>query len=334
MNEAEPLVHLEWGTACELVDRAERIAVVTHIYPDGDAIGSMMGLAQALREQGKTVYPFVDGGLPRRFAFVPNSADIQAEVSDQQFDLVISTDASDLSRLGKVGAVLHQQDCPLIQLDHHQTNLIFGDVNLVDARTVAAAEGILDWIDWMGWTLSKQTAQALLTGIVTDTMCFRTNNVTADLMGKVQRLMAAGADLNDIVQRTLASQPTGLIRLYGRVLPRLQLEDQVIWVTLTPDDYRAAHMEVGEYNGLSSYLVQADEAVIAAVFVLMEQGQVDVSMRAVPGYDVSQIALSMGGGGHVLASGCTLKNMTLEESVERLIPMLKAEATRGRRLYE
>ncbi len=334
MSEGGPLIHLEWQAAEELVRQAQKIVTVTHIYPDGDAIGSMMGLTLALREHEKTVTPVVDGGLPSRFAFVPHSSDIVAEAPDQKPDLVISTDASDLDRLGKAGAALRQYDCPLLQLDHHQTNLLFGDTNLVDARTVAAAEGVLDWLERLGWEVSPPVAQALLTGIVTDTLCFRTNNVTANLMGKVQALMQAGADLNNIVQRTLATQPIGLIRLYGRVLPRLHFEDEVIWVTVTPDDYRSSAVTVGEYNGLSSYLVQADKAAIAAVFKLMDDGSIDVSMRAVPGYDVSQVALELGGGGHVLASGCTLNNMSLEESTALVIPRLKAETARGQRLYD
>ncbi len=332
MNET-PLVHLEWDEARELVEQAQKIAVVTHIYPDGDAIGSLMGLTTALCEQGKEVVPFVDGGLPQRFAFVPDSDTIQGDVNGFDPDLVISTDASDKERLGDVGATLFNIGRPLIQLDHHQTNLLFGDVNLVDARTVAAAEGVLDWIDRMGWPLSAATAQCLLTGVVTDTLCFRTNNVTAAVMGKVQRLMTAGADLSSIVQRTLASQPTGLMRLYGRVLPRVMLEDGVVWATVTEEDYRAVGMEPGEYTGLSSYLVQVDDAVIAVVFTGLDRNRVDVSMRAVPGYDVSQVALNLGGGGHVLASGCTLRKTTLKASEERVIPLLKAEAQRGERVY-
>lgn len=334
VTKASPLIHLEWEAASDLIHRAQNIATVTHLRPDGDAIGSLLGLTLALRTQGKTVTPFVDGGLPERFNFLPDSQDIRGSLNpNESFDLLISTDASDLERIGKVGAALKALNCPFIQLDHHQTNLIFGDVNLVDARTAAASEGVLDLIDYMGWHLTQPIAQCLLTGIVTDTLCFRTDSVTPALMGKAQRLLAEGASLSAIVQRTLARQPTQQIRLYGLVLPRVALEDGVIWVSVTSEDYKAVGMDAGEYNGLSGFLIEAEDAVISLVFKAVEKGEVEVSLRAVPGYDVSQVALEMGGGGHVLASGFTLYNVSLEESIERVLPKIKAAAAQGQRVY-
>lgn len=328
-----PLICLEWDIAAELVDEAQKIIVVTHVQPDGDAIGSMMGLTMALREKGKTVLPVVDGGMPRGFAFVPGSETIRNSVDGFEPDLVISTDASDRARIGDVGEAALSYDTPLIQLDHHQTNLIFGDVNLVDARTVAAAEGVLDWLDQLGWVLSPVVAQCLLTGLVTDTLCFRTSNVTGTVLGKAQRLMEAGADLAAVVQRTVVRKSAKLMRLHGEVLSRIVLEDGVIWATVTADDFQAAGMEVGAYTGLSSDLIQAEEAVISVTFTEMGDGRIDVSMRAVPGFDVSGIALELGGGGHVQASGCGLKEMTIQESIELVLPKLKAEAASGTPLY-
>lgn len=332
-NEDTPLICLEWDKAAELVDSAKKIIVVTHVQPDGDAIGSMMGLSMALREQGKTVLPVVDGGMPRGFAFVPGSDTICDNVKGFVPDLVISTDASDRGRIGDVGASALAHGTPFIQLDHHQTNLMFGDVNLVDARTVAAAEGVLDWLDQLGWSLTSTVAQCLLTGLVTDTLCFRTSNVTGTVLGKAQRLMEAGADLAAVVQRTVVRKSAKLMRLHGEVLSRIVLEDGIIWATITAEDFKAADMEVGAYTGLSSDLIQVDEAVISVTFTEMGDGRIDVSMRSVPGFDVSGIALELGGGGHVQASGCGLTGMTIQESVELVLPKLKAEAARGTPIY-
>ncbi|NDJ85205.1 MAG: bifunctional oligoribonuclease/PAP phosphatase NrnA [Chloroflexi bacterium] len=333
MTDGASLVHLDWAEAAELIQRSQNIAVVTHVYPDGDAIGSMMGLVLALRQHGKQATPVVDGGLPRQFAFVPGGEEILKGADGLSPDLVISTDASDLERLGKAGAALRNLDCPFIQLDHHQTNLLFGDVDLVDARTVASAEVVFDWLEQLGWTPSRDVAQALLTGIVTDTMCFRTSNVTAETLAKSQRLMSYGADLAGIVQRTLARQPFGLIRLYGQVLPRIRLDNGIIWVKVLAEDYKAVDMEIGEYNGLSGYLIQADEAMISVVFKQMSDREIEVSMRAVPGFDVSQVALELGGGGHRLASGCTLRGVDMEGAVQKVMDRLQVEIARGKPLY-
>lgn len=328
------LVRLEWESAAALVNQAHKIILITHVFPDGDAIGSLMGLTLALKEQGKMVCPVVDGGLPERFSFVPGSEMVQPSADGFVADLVITTDASDWERLGENGVAARQQGCPILQLDHHQTNLMFADVNLVDARTVAASEGVLDWLDQLGWQPSQQVAQALLTGIVTDTLCFRTSNVQPATLGKAQRLLEYGADLAGIVQRTLSRQPASLIRLYGEVLSRVQIDSGVIWLALTEDDYQRVGMSSGEYDGLSGYLIQVEEAVISCVLKPMGNNQVEISLRAVPGFDVSQIALSLGGGGHVLASGATLKEVTMDETIAKVLPLLQAESARGRRLYD
>ena len=334
INQDAPLVQLEWERAKELIDNASTIAVVTHVNPDGDAIGSLMGMVLALREQGKKVTPYVDGGCPKVFRFIPGTEDILGEIDDIQPDLVISTDSSDLQRIGIVGAALTQKGVPYIQLDHHQTNRIFGDVNLVDARTVAAAEGVFDLIETFGWELSQAAAQALLTGIVTDTLCFRTSNITAPVFAKVQRLMEAGADLTLIVQNTMARQSTVLHRLQARVLNRMKVEDGVIWLPLYGEDFRAFGLPTKTYTGLASYLIQADEAYISATFKEIEPNEIECSFRATPGFDVSQIALQLGGGGHVLASGCTIRGKSIQEVQSEVVALLKEQVKRGAPVYK
>lgn len=328
-----PLILLEWDKAQELLDKAQTIVTLTHVMPDGDAIGSVMGLTLALREQGKTVIPAVDGGCPEDFHFIPFSEDIRDNLDRVKPDLIISTDASDKARVGKVGESILGNGIPYIQLDHHQTNVIFGDANLVDARTVAASEGVLDWLIQLGWAVSPQVAQCLLTGMITDTLCFRTANVSAQTFSKAQILMEAGADLPLIVQNTLARMPISLLRLYGQVLPKIKLERGVIWLSVTKDDYDNAGADFNNYTGLSGYLVQADEAYISAVFKELEPNVVECSFRSVPGFDVSQVAFKLGGGGHVQASGCTVHGKSLTDLETEVIAMLKNEIAVGTPLY-
>lgn len=331
-NNPAPLVQLEWDKAAELVATAQKIAVVTHLQPDGDAIGSMMGLTMALRSRGKHVTPYVEGGLPERFAFVPNSADIQSSLQNPLPDVVISTDSSDTERLGEIGAALLGLGRPLIQLDHHQTNLMFGDANLVDARTAAASEGVLDWLDQLGIPLNADIAQSLMTGLVTDTLCFRTSNVSAHTLQTGQRLIAAGANLTQVVQLTLARIPTGLMRLQALAVSRMQLEDGLVWAAIDESDIVASGMRVGDYTGLSGYLIQADDAKVSAAFTVIGP-DVECSFRSIPGYSVAEISLALGGGGHVAAGGATLRGVTLDQALARVLPMLKAELARGEPVY-
>lgn len=222
---------------------------------------------------------------------------------------------------------------PLIQLDHHQTNLLFGDANLVDARTSAASEGVLDWLDQLQIPLNAQIAQALITGLVTDTLCFRTPNVSANTLQTGQRLIAAGADLTQVVQLTLARIPTGLMRLQALAVSRMQLEDGLVWAVIDEVDLASCGMQVGDYTGLSGYLIQADDACIAASFTVVGD-DVECSFRAIPGYNVAEIALALGGGGHVAASGATLRGVTAEQALARVLPMLKGELAHGTPIYD
>jgi phosphoesterase RecJ-like protein len=319
---------MNWNEAKALVDSAHNIVIVTHVSPDGDAIGSLLGLAWSLRQLGKQVTVAVDDGLPAGFAFLPGAADIQANLNGVQPDLVIAVDCGDRSRMGEVGAAATAAHPPLINLDHHVTNTQFGDANLVDGGTVAAAEGVFDWLPRLGVTLDPTIATCLLTGIVTDTLCFRTDNVTAAVLGKAQQLMEAGAQLSDITQRTVMRMPYESLKLWSAVMPTVRMDNHVIWAVIDKATRESLNYTNKRDGGLVSLLVSADEAYISAVFREQDDGRVEIGFRAVPGFDVASVALALGGGGHALASGCTL-DVPLAEAIDRVLPMLKDAAAKG-----
>jgi phosphoesterase RecJ-like protein len=315
---------MDWDRANALVSGAQTILIVTHVGPDGDAIGSMLGLAHALHETGKDVITAVDGGVPSDLVFLPGADRVRASLDGLDVDLVIAVDCGDESRMGRVGQVARKNGLPLINLDHHRTNTLFGNANLVDLATVAASEGVLDWLDLLSLPVSQTTAFCLLTGIVTDTLCFRTDNVSSRTLGKAQRLMALGASLAEIVQRTVSRQSYAGLRLWGAVLPTVRLEEHVIWAVITQAQFTEAGY-TGEYDdaGLVSTLVETEEAYISAVFKEQPDGAVEIGFRAVPGFDTSGVAVALGGGGHALASGVTVRGEPLETLVPRVIELLK-----------
>jgi len=324
---------MQWDEANRLLADARSILVLTHVEPDGDAIGTMLGLAHALRRMGKEVITAVDGGVPPDLAFIPGSEAVRPSLDNLNADLTIAVDCGDEPRMGQVGQVAVKSGAPLINLDHHPTNTLFGRANLVDPATVASAEGILDWLDHLGVTLDPTTAYCLLTGLVTDTLCFRTDNVTSDTLGKAQRLMAAGAPLGEIVQRTVTHRTYAGLRLWSLVMPTVRLEDHVIWAVITQDMYAKAGYRATDDDGLVSTLIQVDEAYISLVFKEKPSGLVEIGIRAVPGFDTTQVAVALGGGGHRLASGATVRE-PLETVVPRVVELFKAEARRGKPLVE
>lgn len=318
---------MDWERAAQLLAAAQRIIVLTHIDPDGDAFGSMLGLAAALRDMGRHVTTAVDGGIDPAFRFLPGADAVQDQLNGHSADLVIVTDCSDERRIGDVGKAGRALGVPVINLDHHRTNTHFGDAVLVDASTVAASEGVLDWLDVLGARIGPATAQCLLTGIVTDTLCFRTSNVTERALGKAQRLMQAGGNLGEIVARTVSRTPAPVFMLWKAVMPRVRLEDHVIWAAISQADFRQAGIHDEDDGHFVSLLMQVDQAYVACVLTEVERG-VDISIRSVPGFDVSAVALALGGGGHTQASGATLDGLTLAEAEAQVIPLLR-EAVRA-----
>jgi phosphoesterase RecJ-like protein len=336
-------MRLDWDKASDLVAGANSILVVTHVGPDGDAIGSMLGLAQALRSVGKAVITAVDGGVPHDLTFLPDAASVHTSLDDAilkcaalngaEVDLVIAVDCGDESRMGQVGQVALQSGAPLINLDHHRTNTLFGQANLVDLTTVASAEGVLDWLDHMGIAVDPVAAFCLLTGLVTDTLCFRTSNVTSATLGKAQRLMESGASLAEIAQRTVNRKSFQGLQLWAHVLPTMQLENHVVWAVITQAVYRTLAYPDWDDAGLVSTLITAQDAYIAAVFKEKPDGTVEIGMRAVPGFDTSEVAVALGGGGHALASGATVDE-ALGTLVPRVVHMLQEAIVRGVPLVE
>lgn len=321
---------LEWDKATALVQDAQRILVLSHVGPDGDAFGSLLGMAHALRRLGKDVITALDGGVLPEFTFLPGADDIHPALDEVavDVDLVIAVDCGDKSRMGQVGQVALATGKPLINLDHHRTNTLFGDANLVDESTVAAAEGVMDWLPRLGVELDAEIALCLLTGLVTDTLCFRTDNVTSDTLGKAQQLMAYGASLSDIVQRTVNHRPYAGVRLWSVVMPTVQMAEHVMWATITQDMFRQADYVGYDDAGLVSMLVQTEGVYVAVVFREKPDGSVELGIRAVPGYDTSDVAVALGGGGHPAASGATVHE-PLNVVVPRAVKMLQDVVRNG-----
>jgi len=304
-----------------LIHRARRILVVAHVAPDGDAIGSLLALGQALQALGKQVVMACADPVPSPFHYLPGHEAITDDPVGE-FQLLISLDGSDIHRLGDIYRPAAFAHVPLLNIDHHVTNVHFGTVNWVDTRAAAVAEMVFELIEALGVRLTPDIALCLLNGIVTDTRGFRTSTTTIKTMTIATRLMEAGASLNLITEQVLNRRPLAMIRLWGEALSTLQLRDRVIWAEITQAmRERTGMRENDSVGGLASFLVSAHEADVAVVFSEKADGKVEVGFRAAPGYDVSGVALQFGGGGHPQASGCTL-NGSLREVRERVLAAL------------
>jgi phosphoesterase RecJ-like protein len=288
----------------EEIGRARRILLITHVAPDGDAIGSLLAMIWLLRSRGKEVTATSEDPVPAIYAWLPGSEEV-AQQGSGSYDLVMGLDCSDLRRLGRVFRE-ELAALPLVNIDHHVTNTLFGTVNWVDPSCVATAQMVLVLANSLGWEVTLPVATCLLTGLVTDTRSFRTSNVDDAAMRAALQLIDAGAPLSDITHRVLDQRSLSSIRLWGQAIAGLHLQDGLLWTEVTRDmRQRWAPDENGD-SGLANFLSGVREADAVVVFTERDDGTVDVGMRAVPGYDVSQVALELGGGGHPQASGCSM----------------------------
>lgn len=289
----------------ELIVSARRLLLVTHVAPDGDAIGSLLGLGWLLMAQGKELILVCEDPVPEAYAYLPGSEKVVRR-SGGYYDLAISLDCSDQRRMGNVfddGVVT----APLINIDHHVTNTRFGTVNWVDPSSVATAQMILDLADALGWEVTEEVACCLLTGMVTDTRSFRTSNVDLDAMRAALRLMEAGGSLSEVTRQALDQRPLSSVRLWGQAIDGLHLEDGILWTQVTRSMRQRWSLGEDGDSGLANFLSGVREAKVVVVFTERNAGTIDVGMRAVPDYDVAQAALRLGGGGHPQAAGCTLE---------------------------
>jgi phosphoesterase RecJ-like protein len=298
------------------IEGASRILIVTHVGPDGDALGSLTAMGKALTQQDKSFLLVCDDPLPRRFDYLPLSEGVKQSVDTAvAYDLLIALDCGDEQRMGKAFADLPEPHPFIINIDHHITNTQFGDVNLVDAAATSTAEILYCLFQELGYTLTADLALSLLTGLVTDTLGFRTTSVSAQTMKIAGELMDAGANLGLVMANTLTLKPLSTLRLWQIGLNKMKLDNGLVWTSISNEERLAVGHLSSSTAGLVNLMADVEQAAAGAVLLEMDDGTVRVGFRCRPPYNVSEVAVNLGGGGHALASGCTLNG-----------PLAKAEA--------
>ncbi len=300
--------------------QANRILLITHVSPDSDAIGSALGMAHALRTLGKTVTPSCADAIRDRFDILPGQADMVTQASGA-FDLVVALDCGDELRLGSVWTNRPNPKPFLINIDHHISNTRFGQINWIDPSAASTSEMVLQLLDQLGMPLNQDTAVCLLYGIVGDTMGFRTPNTTSRQLQYAERCMEAGASLFESIDQQFNQRSQALVCLWGKAINAMKVKDRVAYTAVSKTMRAACGMGISDLN-LSSFLVSMNEVDRAAVLVEKDDGQVEISLRAKRGYNVSNAAVVLGGGGHSLAAGATIDG-PLDAATKQVLLALK-----------
>ncbi|MFA5052035.1 MAG: bifunctional oligoribonuclease/PAP phosphatase NrnA [Patescibacteria group bacterium] len=315
MNEFDPIfkkIHDE-------VMKAGHILVISHQNPDGDAIGSLIGISHYLHHHQKSHVLFCLTDVPDYLRFIKGTETIRSEekyLQKNEYDLVIILDSGDLEYAGVARHFRTLKGLPIvINIDHHPTNQLYGHINLVHPAASSTAEIIYHLLDYHRIPFTKEVATALLTGIMTDTGSFTNMATTPSSMEASSRLMAHGARVRDINANTMRNKSLNQLQLWGRALSRLKMNAQtgIVTTVLTQKDFQELKMDEDSSEGISNFLNSVGEA--KAVIVLREKsdGTIKASLRTTqPSVDVSKIAKYFGGGGHKKAAGFTIKGTLME----------------------
>lgn len=317
------LVRAAW----QMMMDASHIALLAHEHPDGDALGSALGLAFVLRGFGKTCVPVCTDPAPAVYRFLPGVEGLQQDLGDESFDLVIALDAGDLTRYGALyerhRAFLDR--AAIVNLDHHLTSAGCGQVNIIDVASAATAELITLLLMQVGVAISHDAAVCLMTGIVTDTRAFEYSATTPRTLEVAAHLMRAGAVPAEIVKPVYRMNPLPKARLWGLAQSAIEsaLDGRLVWSVLTQEMLSAAGASMGMDDSLPSYLIDIEGAEIAALFKEHADGYPRVSLRTVHPYNAALMAAHFGGGGHERAAGLTFRG-TLEQAKTEVLAYLEA----------
>jgi phosphoesterase RecJ-like protein len=251
---------------------------------------------------------------------IPPKGEASAADTAQDFDLIVAVDCSDEGRLGNV---LEGSSVLDINIDHHPTNTGFARYNWVEPKAVATAEMLAECLADCRLPITQPIANALLFGLITDTLGFRTQNMTSKALRIAADLVDRGGDLPDLYSRGLLSRSFEAARYWGAGLTGLQRDGRLIWTALTLKDRRAVGYPGRDDADLISVLSTVEDADVAIVFTEQMNGNVKVSWRSGPGYDVSRVALQFGGGGHAAASGAEIEGK-LEEVQARVLEVTRS----------
>jgi len=285
------------------IQSSTRVLVTSHIRPDGDAIGSSLALGLALLDIGKQVQVVLEDGLPSSFTHLPGSEHIKSK-AEGEFDLIICVDCSDVKRVGNVLVNYHAPD---IVIDHHSTNGAFGELNLIESQAAATASVLERHMREWELTITAPIAANLLTGLVTDTLGFRTSNTTPEVLRQAADLIELGADMTRLYYLSLVRRTFTASKYWGAGLSALERADGIVWTELTLADRKAAGYTGNDDADLISIISSIDEADIAIIFIEQSKNKTKVSWRGLkPNIDVAQIASHFGGGGHKAAAGAEI----------------------------
>lgn len=310
----------------EAIKASETICVVGHVRPDGDCIGSQLGLTLALLNIGKSVCCWNQDPLPAKLAFLDPKKLIQPPEKGRKFDTVIATDCASLERLGTTADCITERKI-FINIDHHASNTRYGDINWIAGREPSTGELIFRLLKVANWPITPAISDCLFTAVSTDTGSFQyptTRPATYHVAGE---LVKRGANLEKICDEVYQSYPLARVRLLRHVYNKFRLthDNQIAYFWLKKADYTRTGSDPSDSEGLIDHIRAIDPVILACVFEEIEPDVTRISLRSKsPKVDVNKIAQLFGGGGHSAAAGARIQGTPLSTQRKVVAALKKA----------
>jgi phosphoesterase RecJ-like protein len=297
----------------QAVRDSETICVVGHVRPDGDCIGSQLGLGYGLKNAGKKVTVWNEDEMPKKLAFLDPDRLLQKPRAGLRFDCVIATDCASYERLGKVGEGIKERQV-FINIDHHASNTRYADLNWISAKEPSTGELIYYLLQAGKWPITPAIADCLFTAVSTDTGSFQYPSTRPATYHVAAHLVKLGANLAKVCNEVYQSYPLSRVRLLQHVYNKFKLahDDQIAYFWLKKADFSRTGAGPDDAEGLIDHIRAIEPVVVACVFEEMEPDLTRISLRSKSEkVNVSDVAARFGGGGHQAAAGARVRGRPL-----------------------
>lgn len=321
----------EAKTIIDLLQKSDKILITAHLRPDGDAIGSVTGMMKSLEKLGKKVDVDLLDGVPSRFPFVWPSGHpiLQQQEINSVHDVILVLDCGDNERHG-LTIKYDKSKTVLVNIDHHASNVMFGDVNYVDTGAQATCEIVTALLDYGNMPLDQDTAEGLMLGLMTDSRNFSNEGIRHTTYEAAARLVRTGLNTSRILNTLNCSHSEKDLRVQGFGLTNFKIEcdGHLATLVLSQNDLKKLNATVSNIFGSGVFNLPLTIGSVTASVVIFERedGFCACEFRSRGGINVKEVAVALGGGGHLPASGCS-QQVSLPEMAEKAIELMKKQVT-------
>ena len=307
----------------EVINKAKTVGIFTHISPDGDAIGSSLGLYLGLIQLQKEVEVVTDE-YAKCFNFLPSIEKIR-NTTNKKYDLTIALDCASQKRLYDPEQIFDKSNFT-IAIDHHSSNTYFAKLNYIEENSPAVCKTLVKILKRLNINITKEIGECLMAGIITDSGGFRHDNVDDETFEFAASMLDIGVNISNIYFRTFDLKTKSQFKLLSIANSRLELyaNGKIALTYVTQEDFKKVNASIGDHEGIVN-VGQNVEGVLVSIFLREdEDGSYKISLRSNENVNVSEIAKKFDGGGHPQAAGCTITT-TLEEAIKKIVKETKKQ---------